>query len=354
MIAALAVPVLVLTACSSSKQAVTTPSTTAVSSVAAVSSSAAPSPVATTPKATTSKPTPKPTPAAPAPVDPLTGGTLSTNPAIAVKIDNTYVAIPQFGVADADIVYVEQVEGGLTRLIAIFHSTLPNEVGPVRSVRTTDSQLLPAFGKPALVFSGGAPGPLADLAATPVIDTTPYTNAYFRSPVATGTYNLHADLTKIKAEVKGLVPARSIGFHFAPKSAVVAAGKPITSISVVMQVGTTDFAYTGGHYVRMRDGSPVSDYQGKLEQADNVLVQNITDVPDGYYDSIGSPSYLSRTVGAGTVTLYRDGHAVTGTWQRSKVGNGFTYLDSKGAQLPFKPGKTWIMLAPQSAQITAK
>ncbi len=358
MIAALAVPVLVLAACSSSKQAVTTPSTTAVSSAAVASSPAALSPTPTpTPKTTPApKPVVTPKPAVkpePGPADPLTGGKLSTNPVIAVKIDNTYFAVPQFGVSDADIVFVEQVEGGLTRLIAIFHSTLPTEVGPVRSVRTTDAELLPVFGKPALVFSGGAAGPLANLAATSIVDTSPYGDAYFRSDAASGTYNLHADLTKIRADVKGLLPAKNIGLHFAANSPAALAGKRVTSLNVVMQAGETDFVYTGGHYVRMRDGSPVSDYQGKIEAADNVLVQNIKDEPDGNFDSVGSPSYLSKTVGSGTVTLYRDGHAVTGTWQRTTPGSSFTYLDSAGKPLLFKPGKTWITLAPQNAQVTA-
>lgn len=360
LIAALAVPVLVLAACSSAKQAVVTPSTTAASSVAVASSSAAPSPTSTstTPKPTPAlKPAPKPTPKPkvkpkPAPVDPLTGGKLSTNPVLAVKIDNTYFAVPQFGVSDADVVFVEQVEGGLTRIIGVFHSTLPTEVGPVRSVRSTDAQLLPAFGKPGLVFSGGAGGPLADLAATSVVDTSAMGDAYFRSDVATGTYNLHADLAKIAVEVKNLGPVRSIGFTFVPHSPEVLAGPKVSSIHVVMQSGTTDFAWMSGHWVRMRDGAPVSDYQGKVEGADNVLVQHVEDEPDGTVDSVGSPSYLSKTVGSGKVSLFRDGHQVNGTWKRAKASDPFTYLDNNGKPLPFKPGKTWIMLAPQTAQVS--
>ena len=345
VIAALAVPVLVLSACTSSKQAVTTASSTASSEVAssAAAVSATPTAVATTAKTT---PTTKPT-------DPLTGGEPSANPAIAVKIDNTYFEVPQFGVSDADIVFVEQVEGGLTRLIAVFHTTMPTEVGPVRSVRTTDAQLLPAFGRPALVFSGGAGGPLANLAATSIVDTSGYGNAYFRSDVATGSYNLHANLTKIKSDLKGPLPARSIGFHFATISPQAAQGKHVSSLHVVMQAGTIDFRYTGGRYVRMMDGSVVSDYQGKVEATDNVLVQHIVDRPDGNFDVIGSPSYLSQTVGSGAVSLYRDGRVVPGTWKRAKATDAFTYLDAKGKPLLFKPGKTWVILAPQNAQVTA-
>src|SRR4051794_41498450 len=101
----------------------------------------------------------------------------------------------------------------------------------------------------------------------------------------------------------------------------------------------------------MRDGSPVSDYQGRPEAADNVLVQHIVDKPDGVVDSVGSPSYLSKTVGSGEVSLYRDGHVVTGSWHRAHPGDAFTYVDSKGKPLLFKPGKTWVLRAPQNAVV---
>ena len=81
---------------------------------------------------------PKPTPG-----NPLTGGKVTANPVVAVKIDNTSAGRPQYGISQADVVYIEQVEGGLTRMMAVFHTHLPTEVGPVRSVRTTDVELLP-------------------------------------------------------------------------------------------------------------------------------------------------------------------------------------------------------------------
>lgn len=356
VIAAIAVPVLILSACSS--KSTTLPTTMAVVSSAPAISSASSSAVAsslapTVVSASTAKPaTTTGKAVVPAPTDPLTGGAPSKNPVLAVKIDNTYFAVAQFGVSDADIVFVEQVEGGLTRLIAVFHSILPTEVGPVRSVRSTDAQLLPVFGRPGLVFSGGAGGPLADLAKTSVVDTSVLAGDYFRSDVAGGTYNLHANLSKIATDAKGLGPVQSIGFTFAKTSATVTSGPKINGVTVVMEQGLTSFSYTGGHFVRMRNGAAVSDYQGKVEAADNVLVMRVKDRPDGTVDTNGQPSYLTQTVGSGGVSLYRDGHAVSGTWKRTAPGGAFTFLDAKGNQLPFKPGKTWVILAPQTAVIS--
>jgi hypothetical protein len=73
---------------------------------------------------------------------------------LAVKVENIAAARPQVGLASADIVFVEEVEGSLTRLVAVYHSRFPSRVGPVRSARNTDVELLPLFGKPGLVYSG--------------------------------------------------------------------------------------------------------------------------------------------------------------------------------------------------------
>jgi hypothetical protein len=64
---------------------------------------------------------------------------------LAVKIYDTAQAHPQAGLEDADIVYIEQVEGGLTRLAAIFSSTIPKVVGPVRSARISDIEILEQY-----------------------------------------------------------------------------------------------------------------------------------------------------------------------------------------------------------------
>ncbi len=367
-LAGLAAITIALTGCSSTPQAAETPvtSSSAFSSAppsSTASSTPTPTPTPSTTPRTTPKPstakttpkaTPKPTPK-PAARNPLTGGKVSNNPVVAVKIDNTSAGRPQYGISQADVVYIEQVEGGLTRMMAVFHTHLPTEVGPVRSVRTTDVELLRAYGKPILVFSGGAGGPLAVLAASPVIDASA-ANGYWRSDAAYSPYNLHADLTKVVASVSGAGKAQSIGFTFAPSDKSLAKAPKATSIDVTMQVGYTGFRYVsakGNYSVLNSDGTAVDATGGTLTAA-NVLVQNVIDEPDGNYDSIGSPSFLTHTVGHGTFTLYRDGRAISGKWYRDSADQATRYIDpATHKPVSFKPGNTWVMLAPQNAVVTA-
>ena len=76
---------------------------------------------------------------------------------LAVKIDNLAPARPQTGFTGADIVYVLPVEGGLSRFMAVFSSRFPSVIGPVRSAREDDLELLRQFGRPAFAYSGAQP-----------------------------------------------------------------------------------------------------------------------------------------------------------------------------------------------------
>ena len=128
------------------------------------------------------------TPTTVAPVAPLTGlpdpaGQALTRPALTVKVENTPEALPQWGIDRADVVYEEIVNGGITRLAAIFNSQAPPKVGPVRSVRPTDTQIVWPLGG-IFAYSGGAPYAVQSISTAPVklIDETNAGAAMYRDP----------------------------------------------------------------------------------------------------------------------------------------------------------------------------
>jgi len=348
-VAAALVPLILLAGCSSDQgTALPVPTTDPVTS-----GSVEPPPPSTSASATTTAAPTTSKPPAVKKTSPLTGGEVIDGPVLAVKIDNTSAGRPQFGLSSADIVYVEQVEAGLTRLVAVFQSDLPTEVGPVRSVRSTDVELLQAYGSPGLVFSGGAGGPMALLTASPIVnlseDSLP--QYFWRSDAASAPYNLHVDLTKIAEADTEVTPTRAIGLTFAAKDPRVAKAPKVTDITVAM-VTEVQFGFAAGRYQVIHDDVPYEDAGGKPVVADNVLLQNVVNEPDGTVDSVGSPSYETHTVGIGTFTLFRDGHAIDGTWERKDADSPTKYLDAKGTEITFKPGKTWVLLAPQNSTVT--
>jgi len=327
-------------------------SSSSAAPITSSSSSPLPPPPTPTPTPTPEPapvPPPEPVPPPPPPVDALTGGAVNDGPVVAAKIDNTNSGLPHFGITAADIVYVEQVEGGLTRLLGVFHTNLPTEVGAIRSVRTTDAELLPTFGIPALAFSGGGGVPLDALHATTTIAVEQEAGAggFWRSNAAAEPYNLHANIDQITASTPGLSPARNIGFTFIAGDPRVDGGAGASSLAVQFQAARVEFSFQDGTYHLQGRGS--QDAIGGQIVTDNVVFQNIDFQPDGEYDSVGSPSYISHTVGNGTFTLFRDGRAIQGSWSRPAMDQPTQFLDAAGVPVPFKPGKTWVALVPSSA-----
>jgi hypothetical protein len=285
-------------------------------------------------------PTPTPTKAKPkpAPGNPLTGGKVSGNPVIAVKVENTAAARPQVGLSQADIVFVQEVEGAQTRLVAVYHSRLPTRLGPVRSARTTDAQLLPLFGKPGLVYSGAngrVQRKLDGASLVPVFRTT-------RDRRRVAPHNVFVDLQRV-ARTEKLGKAGPIGWTFAGEPSQ--RGRP--DDTAVSKVGndTFGFAYAKGRYtVTWRGARYVDGDNEAVTRADNVVIMRVRNVPDGNRDVLGSASVLSETVGRGKVTLYRDGVKIDGVWSRSKSAAPLRFTDGSGKDIALKPGQTWVTL----------
>ncbi len=329
---------------------VSTPSETSVASVTASSTTTAPTTTETTvaPPITSEAPQPRP-------VDPLVGGDPSPNVLVAVKIENTFAG-RQWGVAAADVVYVEMVEGNLSRLMALFHTSFPGEVGPVRSVRSTDPDVLTAYGTPALMFSGGAGGPLDNFGSSGLINASPETigAAYWRSSAAAAPYNLHADVNRVASGLPGIGVPRSPGFQFGADYPAMATQRMVSTVAADF-ANPLSFRWSDGLFHYIRKGTVQTDAAtGETLAFTNLLVQHVSAQKDGTIDPVGSPSYKSFTVGNGRFTLYRDGRAIDGTWNRADAGSPTSYTDANGAPVLLRPGKTWVVLAPDAIAVTER
>jgi hypothetical protein len=256
------------------------------------SSVAAESPVPPSPTSTTT-PHQQPT-------DPLTGGELSDHEVIAAKVENIAAARPQVGLSQADITFVQEVEGAQTRLIAVYHSRFPKRLGPIRSARSTDIQLLPLFGKPGLVYSGAnvsVQRKISNASIVPIVRST-------RDSRRVAPHNVFVNLSKI-AKSTELPKASAIGWTFSDE-----APRGPTAKAVKVRVGHDifDFGYTSGRYTVRWNGSRYADGDSRaITKADNVVIMKVRNHPDGNRDVRGTPSIQSDTVGKGAVTIYRDG-----------------------------------------------
>jgi hypothetical protein len=307
----------------------------------------APPPSAAAPVPSSAPPSPLPEPPpGPPPVSPFTG--LATDlgaPVLGVKIDNAVAARPQTGLALADLVYVEPVEGGISRLLAVYQSRFPPVVGPVRSTRLTDLQLLANFGRPALAFSGDAAEVGALLARAPVLDVSEekQPRSYRRDRKRRMPHNLYGDTNLLR---QGGAPPRDIGFRFGPPPP---GGRPVPGTNV--RYRATDIGVqwvpAEARWVISMDGAPLTSATGPRPGASTVVLQRVAVRDTPIRDSSGAPSPFASTVGVGTAVVLRDGLAFSGSWSRPSPDAITTFTLPDGAPLTFAPGPIWVVLVPE-------
>lgn len=302
-----------------------------------------PFPSAGSPIPSSAPPSPLP---GPPPVSPFTG--LPTDlgaPVLGVKIDNASPARPQTGLELADLVYVEPVEGGISRLLAVYQSRFPPVVGPVRSTRLTDLQLLANFGRPALAFSGDAAAVGALLAKAPVLDVSEekQPGSYRRDRTRRMPHNLYGDPDLLR---RGGAPPRDIGFRFGPTPP---GGRPVPGTNV--RYRATDIGVqwvpAEARWVISMDGAPLTSASGPRPGAATVVLQRVAVRDTPIRDASGAPSPFASTVGAGSAVVLRDGLAFDGSWSRPAPDAITTFTLPDGSPLTFAPGPLWVVFVPE-------
>lgn len=296
---------------------------------------------------------PRSSPPRPPAVNPLTGETPSGNPVVAVKIEDTALGRPQVGVDKADIVYVEQVEGGLTRLMAIFNSSLPT-VEPVRSARPSDPELALQYGHIIFVASGGSRAGIAPLDKSPLRSVINDRGGpgFNRDPNRSAPENLRADLARIAAKIKG-PKAKSIGLVWSTR---LSAAHATTGTSVQTRVGGTAVRFNWNRqlhrYVRIIDGRIQHAGDGHVIATPNVIVQFCRiSVYTKDRDVLGNPAQYTHTIGHGRAVVFRDGRRIDGTWGRQAVTDGTTLTASDGKAIALSPGGAWFILVATNAPL---
>jgi hypothetical protein len=299
-----------------------------------------------------------------APIAPLTGLPLTdqvrlARPALVVKIENAPVSRPQSGLDVADVVFEEIVEGGVTRFLAVFHSTDADLVGPVRSVRPSDPDIVAPFGG-LFAYSGGIPTFIQALQRTPGITDVgvdrldegadkPYTRRPGRRP----PNNLYTSTPKIyaKAPATGMrPPGRFAEFLPAGEPFTGAGATPATNLTATVGTTSVVFNYDAASKTYRRAGLA----EGGTVAPTNVIVQFTRYQETDETDLTNTTVEKAVTIGSGDALILSGGMAVRGKWSKASAGAFTTYTDASGAPVKLAPGRTWVELARTGAPATAR
>jgi hypothetical protein len=290
------------------------------------------------------KPAPKPRPRQPL-TSPFTGERVKKLGTVLVaKIDNIVYARPQTGLQSADIVYVLPVEGGLSRLEAVFSSRLPKVIGPVRSAREDDLELLRQFGRPAFAYSGAAPHLLPFIHRARIADLYAGTaGGYYRDYSRQAPYNLYASTSVLLSQARHASKARDIGFRFGPAPA---GGRAAGSYSVSYPAAAFTFRWSARdkRWLVWMDGAPARATEGGQLGGRTVVIQYTTIKTSRFLEYGSRPPYAVST-GSGRAVVLRDGREYTVHWSRPSADGGTTFTLPSGARMTFERGQVWVVFA---------
>ena len=277
---------------------------------------------------------------------PLTGALLNgerppRRPALVVKIDNVGEARPQTGLNEADIVFEEIVEGRLTRFAAVFHSQGSNPVGPIRSGRTQDVDLLSGLNHPLFAWSGGNPGVTAAIDNSGLVSLNACcAGGYFRTdrPTPHNLYN-NTDTLWAQATPEAQHP-RPMFRYIMPGDDVRGQTKSWMEVQVGINPVRWDFSPECRCYLRSQYGGPHELTDGQAT-TDNVVVL-VTGYRPSYVD-VRSPEAI--TVAHGKAFVMSRGKLQIGTWERKNQTDPIRLFRKNGRLMEIGPGRTWVELA---------
>jgi hypothetical protein len=271
-------------------------------------------------------------------------------PAVVVKVDNGPAALGvQDGIGDADVVFTELVEGGSTRLAAVFHSTGAASVGPVRSARTSDLAIVGNLHRPVFAFSGANGAVLQMVRDADVIDA-----GFDRVPDVyeergTGVLRFFVDTADLLEVAPDDAEPPEPLFRYRDEGTEPDDGEATGGVEVAYG-GAVDtmvrYEPTDTGWLRHQEGDVHADAEGRAVEPENVIVQLVTYVPSGFVDVTGAESPEAVLVGEGDALVLTGGQLVRGRWSRDDSTAPTRYTDADGDLIALEPGRTWIELAP--------
>ena len=272
---------------------------------------------------------------------------------IAAKIDNHEEARPQFALERTDLVIEELVEGGLTRYVAVWQSDIPELLGPVRSIRPMDPDIISPFGG-IVAYSGGQ-----QIFVDMMEDTNVYNaihgnsdtdETFYRTDLRDSPHDVVVKAQEVLAQHTDLpAPQQQYAYSLDVASSTAAKeGFPTASVNArFSDERYPSWGWDAGQsaFLRSQEGAPDYDSNGAQLKATNVVVMRVA--IDNTY------GYVPKTtlIGSGEVWISAGGATVHGTWSKSDRQAPIRFVDDRGVTIRMAPGNTWIEMVPDYGSV---
>ncbi len=286
----------------------------------------------------------------------ITDASLNQKPVTAVMVENSTDARPQSGLSQASVVFEAQAEGGVTRFMALYQDTAPDNVGPIRSARPYYIQWALGFNA-AYAHVGGSPDALNDLASWGVQNMDQFSNGNYYHRIATraAPHNVYTGITTLNdLETAKGYHSSFTGFPRATTQTPLA--QPTASnidLSISGPVYNPHFAFdrTTNTYKRSTEGTPDTDANTGQQLAPTVVIAVVVPLSRGALDASGAYYSDYNPLGTGTAYVFQNGGVTTGQWHKASNTDQLTFTDASGAPLPLNRGQTWISAVSAASQV---
>jgi hypothetical protein len=278
---------------------------------------------------------------------PLTGlpvedgdSAVEKHPILVTKIDNTDSSSPQVGLSKADLVVEELVEGGLTRLAVFFYSQIPENAGPVRSMRASDIGIVP-HNDATVITSGAARVTINRIQGAKIPFIQEGGAGTYRDTSRSAPYNLFAHLAATAKSIKqpAVRPADYLPWG---DGSDLPQGKKATTFAAAFSGGhRTEWSYDGEGYTNLNSNAGPDDQF----PADTVLALQVKVGDAGYLDPAGNHVPETQFVGDGPAWIFHGGRVIRATWHKDEL-TSILSLEFKGKKLTVPAGHVWMELVP--------
>lgn len=278
---------------------------------------------------------------------PVDDASLLDRRVLAVKIDNHELANPQSGINHADMIIELNVEG-ITRFITLWHESDIDYLGPNRSGRPTDAELLAALNEPTFTISG-AQGWVQNLIRSKGINLIKETSeGTFRISGRRAPHDLYVDTFVLRetADARGYAdnPPEAPLWSFGPLQPTRTASEVNIEFRANDRVVWT-WDETEDLWLRTANGRERM-YRDEDGAEGRIGVPVLVALYVEQHSVNGLPS--SRTIGEGLAFVFAEGQAAEGTWERQTETDWFTLRTESGEVMNVPPGQAWVSLVPSN------
>jgi len=270
----------------------------------------------------------------------------------AVKFDDTTYSHPQEGLDAADVVFVTQVEAGLTRVMGIYSSQYPEILGPVRSARISDIDILAQFGRVGFLYSGAQSKLRPVLASSNIVNLSAERNPptiYFNTPERTPPYAMMVKPNLLLEKATDVDMAKSVGWVHGARAAST---KKIVSATIHWPNAVYKATWNRSEkkFLLDHDKKPNLSTSGLQLGSPMMVIQMVSIKPSEYGDKFGGITPKTTVTGSGSAYLLRNGAVTRARWERPTPESPTLWTLEDGTTAFFQRGQVWVFLTDQEPE----